>query len=259
MGKSDIKKFSYSQVNTYKICPKAYEFLYIKKLPSFMTKGAAFWTTIHSTLYKFYEKIKNKKWVQTLFDDDEDNDSLELLISFYNKSWVSSWYKNEDDEFFHKSLWEGMLKRFYNKNKNNWWNPYLLESGFKLHLHDFIVVWRFDRVDKLNWNDVEIVDYKTWNFCIKKYEKNWNKSFDLQLSIYALALKQMWFNPIKAYIYLFNNNVKQEFDIWTDAMTKVEKDLIEIAGGINSWKFDALAAKWKCDACQFNRFCCDRI
>lgn len=251
-----MNKFSYSQINTYTTCPLAYELAYIKKFPQFITKWAAFWTTIHSTLYKFFDIIKNIKSVQTLFDDESQNISLNLLTWLYYKSWVCAWYNSKDDEMYYKDMWEEMLKSFYFTNKDNWWNPYLLETGFKLHMNDFVVAWRFDRVDKWKWIDVEIIDYKTWTYCNKSaWDWSW-KSQDLQLWIYALALKQMWFNPIKAYLYLFNKNKKQEFDIKKETLDEIESSLIDVVDGIRSGKFNAKPdRKGECARCRFSRVC----
>ena len=249
-----MKKFSYSQINTYIMCPKAYEFSYILKSPQFINSRAAFWTTIHSTLNKFFLKIKNDLENNSLFLEFKEDLSYEDMLSLYEDSWVSAWFDNFEVENSKKDEWKAILKSFYESNCWNWWYPYLLETWFKLHIEDFILTWRFDRVDKLNWIDVEVIDYKTWRFNSDCY----NIDYNLQLSIQVLALKEMWLNPISAFLYFVSQDNKIEFNIWEKSLKKTVDDLVNLVGKIRWGEFDATSDKNKCERCQFNRICKSR-
>lgn len=244
-------KFSYSQINLWLKCPKLYEFVYIKKLPQLITSKSSFWTVIHSTLNKFFQMIMENKGSISLFDDYKKEFSLNDLINIYESSWISSWYLSSEDELLNRERWAKILEDFYNLNCNNWWNPYFLESAFKVHIEDFVINWRYDRIDKLSWIDIEIIDYKTGWIYWEIIDENEN----LQLSIQALALKEAWFNPLKAYLYYVSYNKKIEFDISESVLSKSKNSLIEIVSNIKLWDFIAKSENKKCSMCQFNAIC----
>ena len=63
-----------------------------------------------------------------------------------------------------------------------------------------------DQVNSLGRNDVEIVDYKTG-----KPKKDADARKDLQLSIYALAAKEIFeWNPVRLVFHYLQNNQRQE-------------------------------------------------
>ena len=244
--------FSFSQLSTYLSCGKKYEFAYITKLPQAMTWAAAFWTSIHNTLYKYFQRIQKNQQSPSLFDVHNEDVSLEALLNIYDKSWVSAWYSDTKEEEKRYDEWLGVLKDFY--NKWDFWNPLLLEKSFKLQIDDFIVKWRFDRVDKIKWNEVEIIDYKTgW--------KNINneKIFSLQLIMYALALKQMHYEPKIAYLFYIEKWIKQECDINEINFNEAEKQMRESVKWIREWDYSAKPEKNKCKFCQFNRSCGEAV
>src|SRR5260370_10017491 len=71
--------------------------------------------------------------------------------------------------------------------------------------NNVIITGRMDQVNSLGRNDVEIVDYKTG-----KPKKDADAKKDLQLSLYALAAKEIFeWNPVRlVFHYLQNNQVQ---------------------------------------------------
>ena len=87
-------------------------------------------------------------------------------------------------------------------------SPQILEQekAFELPLeNNVIMTGRMDQVNSLGRNDVEIVDYKTG-----KPRKDSDARKDLQLSIYALAAKEIFeWNPVRlVFHYLQNNQIQ---------------------------------------------------
>ena len=54
---------SFTQLSTYRRCPRQYEYLYVKKIPKGISPGEAFGSAVHNTLKKWGEReIENGEW-----------------------------------------------------------------------------------------------------------------------------------------------------------------------------------------------------
>ncbi|VVA43843.1 conserved hypothetical protein [Candidatus Roizmanbacteria bacterium] len=164
--------FSYSQLNSFETCPLQYKYLYVLKIPTLPTASASFGTTIHKTLQDFYSKfIKNKKINKI------------ILIEIYKKLWIPVGYSSKAHEDRMKKEGEKILNNYFDKYHNLSLNILGLEKLFKIKIsEDIFLTGKIDRIDKLNKNEIEIIDYKTGK---KPSERELTKS--LQLTIYALA------------------------------------------------------------------------
>ena len=166
------KNFSFSQLNSFKTCPLQYKYQYILKIPTTPSAAESFGITIHQTLQKFYvEFLKNKKINQ------------KDLLAIYEKTWIPIGYVSLTHQT--RMIEEGkkMLINFYKKFHSSDLKIIALEKLFKIKIAgDIYLTGKIDRIDSLNKNEIEIVDYKTGK---KPNERELSKS--LQLTIYALA------------------------------------------------------------------------
>lgn len=245
-----MKKYSFSQINLYLKCPKAYEFAYIKKIPQRMSYQASFWTTIHKTLYLYLKQIKENKESPSLFSEFNEDLWLKWLLEIFNNSWISAWFDDFEQEKKVKKRWEKILKDFYLKNKNEKWEPLFLEKSFKLFFWDFILSGRFDRVDKINWKIVEIIDYKTWKIRDENFVKN-----DLQLILYSIAIKEMWYFPKKASLYFLDFDKKIDANIDEKNLENAKKIVLDFHKNILENNFLANWSFEKCKYCSFKNQC----
>ncbi|MDP3988550.1 MAG: ATP-dependent DNA helicase [Candidatus Levybacteria bacterium] len=170
---------SYSQIQTFNICPLHYKLKYILKIPTPPTSALSFGTSIHSTLRDYFQKIINNEKV-------EENEVYEML----KKVWINEGYKSKIHE---KNSFEKAKKIIseYLKNNLSVSNPVGLEIPFQFFLKRekgmLKVGGRIDRIDKINDNQIEIIDYKTGrNVPDEKKLTN-----DLQLTFYALAATEV--------------------------------------------------------------------
>src|SRR5207247_8140376 len=82
------------------------------------------------------------------------------------------------------------------------------EKHFKLPLNNNVIIkGRIDQINALgNEPDVEIVDYKTG-----RPKKDADAKKDLQLSLYALAVKEILeLNPVRLVFHYLQDNRRQE-------------------------------------------------
>ena len=142
------------------------------KIPTIPTAAESFGISIHQTLQKFYiEFLTNKKI------------NKKNLLNIYQKNWVPIGYSSLDHQ--KRMIKEGgkMLINFYDKFHFRKLEIVGLEKLFKIKIDDDIyLTGKIDRIDRINKNGVEIIDYKTGK---KPDERELTKS--LQLTIYTLA------------------------------------------------------------------------
>ena len=236
--------FSYSQLNSFETCPLQYKYLYVLKIPTLPTASASFGTTIHKTLQDFYSKfIKNKKINKI------------ILIEIYKKLWIPVGYSSKAHEDRMKKEGEKILNNYFDKYHNLSLNILGLEKLFKIKIsEDIFLTGKIDRIDKLNKNEIEIIDYKTGK---KPSERELTKS--LQLTIYALAahdknLFNKKFVDINLTFYYLQTQEKITLKKNEEDLIKTKENVIEMVEEIKKNQFPANPGK-HCDFCSFKIIC----
>src|SRR5260221_13363834 len=189
-------KLSSSAVENYRKCPQQYAFSYLWSLKEGPRAMLSFGSVIHTTIKRFLEQLK--KGVKLPFDE---------VQRIYETEWTSAGYEDEYQEAEYKKDGLEQLKVFHASALQD--PPDILEQekGFELPLeNNVILTGRMDQVNSLGRKEVEIVDYKTG-----KPKKDADARKDLQLSIYALAAKEIFeWNPTRLVFHYLQNNQRQE-------------------------------------------------
>jgi DNA helicase-2/ATP-dependent DNA helicase PcrA len=166
-----IDYLSYSQIETFRICPLHYKLKYIYKIPTPPSSSQSFGNSFHQTMKAFYEAaIKGEK------------PSERLMYKVLEENWISEGYlgKRHESSSFEKA------KKFLAHYLKNTFNPKIIptamEQPFLVKLNGLRVGGKMDRVD-VHGDTLEIIDYKTGANPLSQKEAD----SDLQISIYALA------------------------------------------------------------------------
>ena len=107
-----------------------------------------------------------------------------------------------------------------------------------------------DQVNGLGRSDVEIVDYKTG-----KPKKDVDARKDLQLSIYALAAKEIFeWNPVRLVFHYLQNNTTQVTTRDAKQIDEAEKIVQETAADIRAREFPPKPG-FACRSCAFKPIC----
>ncbi|MBD3360722.1 AAA family ATPase [Candidatus Peregrinibacteria bacterium] len=232
-------RLSYSQIKTFKDCPLKYNYRYLMKVPIPSSHSTNFGTSIHETLKDFYQHIK-----------DGESVDFGLLKNIYEKNWISQGYESKNHEETRKKKGLEILKNYYNKNKDPWIAPKYLERSFNVKIGNYLINGRIDRLDELKDGTFEVIDYKTGRMPKDPKLKN-----DLQLSIYALACRDIFKIPVsKLSIYFLEENKK----VSTTRTNEQLDDLInEISKLIEEMKVSKFPAKpnFYCQFCDFRLIC----
>lgn len=178
---ASITYLSYSQIQTFDICPLHYKLRYILKIPSAPTAAQSFGTSIHATLRDTYRQAKNEKL--TL------KDTLALL----SKSWVNDGYHSREHEKKAFDKAKAILENYFTKYFDPIKLPLAVELPFTFMIKKpaspasppggLKVGGRIDRIDQKDNGAIEIIDYKTGGNMLDEKELASN----LQLTLYALA------------------------------------------------------------------------
>jgi len=171
-----VTYLSYSQIQTFDICPLHYKLRYILKIPTPQSPAQSFGTSVHSTLRDFYQNCLIGQKM-----------SFKEIPSLIEKNWISDGYQSKDHEKkalekAKKLVFDYLEKNFDQKNL-----PLSLELPFNFNIENLKIGGRIDRIDSLGNNKIEILDYKTGtNIPDEKYLAK-----DMQLTVYALAATEV--------------------------------------------------------------------
>jgi len=252
--KTNITYISYSQIQTFNMCPLHYKLQYILKIPFRPTASLSFGSSIHAALKDFYQKyIENK------------NIKIKDIVSILKDRWIDEGYqsKTHQNEAFEKAKYILLqyLKTNFIPNANK---PVGIEIPFQFFIKDakadkisLKIGGRIDRVDNIGENKIEIIDYKTGGNIPKEKELDTN----LQLTLYALAATQVKdniFNKKPEDIILSLHYLGEEKKLTTtrtkDQLEEAKAKILEIVEEIEKSDF-ACSRSIICQNCEYKMLC----
>jgi DNA helicase II / ATP-dependent DNA helicase PcrA len=233
-------QLSASAVENYRKCPQQYLFSHLWKLKKSPRAALSFGSVMHTTIKRFMEHLK--EGVRLPFEE---------VLRIYETEWTSAGYEDEYQEAEYKKDGLEQLKVFHAAMIEI--PPQVLEQekGFELPLaNGVILTGRMDQVNGLGGRDVEIVDYKTG-----KPRKDTDTQRDLQLSIYALAAKEIFeWNPVRLVFHYLQNNQVQVTTRDAKQMDEAERAIQETAADIRAGEFPAKPG-FVCRSCAYKLIC----
>lgn len=250
------QRFSFTKLNDYDQCPYRFWLKYVVKIPTFAAgPSLTFGQVIHSVFHRFLADHQAGSAEQMgLFGEPNDKKTLtfEYLKKLYESYWRDDGYDNERQREEYKERGYKIMKKFWEEFEEQQPNLRDLEKGIKIKLQgwSFILDARFDRVDNIDNDAIEILDYKTGK-TKTKLEINDKR----QLLIYYLGAKQLYGQYPKKLTYLYVEEWHRE------PFIPKEKDLQsliswidEIVANIRARKFEPCPG-FQCQYCPFKDIC----
>lgn len=245
VGKYKVKKITFSNIQTFNVCPLHYKAQVIFNIPTPPTANQSVGIAIHKTLYEFYKKVQ-----------EDVKLSKKDLIKLLHDNWTREGFvdKKDEEENLDKAI--ELLEKFYEKECKIPTKPLALELPFSFTLKNGVKVsGKIDRIDKTN-EGIEIIDYKTG-----EYTKKADKPHQDQLAMYALAatkIKDKNLNHLPENmtltIYFLNGNERKQIVLTHDHLEKYENELTETIKKIENSDFSCSKSP-RCASCEFFMLC----
>lgn len=256
---------SYSQLQTYRRCPKQYEFAVVKKLGRPISAGESFGSSIHNTLRRFGElemklsgSHEREKPLQ-LFTEESAHDlgtelTLTTLLTLWRQCFIAEGYASRAEMDLALQRGKNALTHFF-----HWWSQkprtvVCIEKSFKFPVIGTkdVLAGRFDRIER-GPDGLHIIDFKSSN-----PRNPQSLQGDLQLSVYAIAARDIWSEPIASLTLLFvtedgcieQSTTRSESEL-QDALTSIRLT----AERIDMKDFAAAPSVEKCRHCPYRSVC----
>ncbi|NQT49308.1 UvrD-helicase domain-containing protein [Candidatus Kuenenbacteria bacterium] len=251
------KKFSFSQMQAYEMCPLKYKYANVLKIPTFGSHYLTFGITIHNTLQKFLEQsfAANLVAQQDLFGGKKSEGStllgLEKLNELYEECWIDDWYENETQKQEYYKKGKELLNNFHENFKRN--NPKVkfLEQSFNIKLGGYSFGGRIDRVDELENGMAEIVDYKTG-----QSKEKLSTDDRRQLLFYQIAAEEALNLKLEKLTYNYLESGTELSFLGKEADKQKLKDrFLENIEQIKDQNFDPKPSVHICAFCDYKNIC----
>mgnify|MGYP001806256551 FL=1 len=184
------KRFSFSQLAAYDVCPLQYKFAFILKIPAPADKPSLiFGRVMHQVFYNFLKPLLSSAQ-GSLFGDikfDQELLSLSNLENILADHWVNDGYEKSEQRDDYHGRAQQALRAFYDNffSGSAMPKPLFLEKSFSFKIGGETLRGTIDRVDQLP-GGVEVIDYKTGR---SKTKLDWKDR--RQLILYQLFLEEV--------------------------------------------------------------------
>lgn len=239
-----VEYLSFSQIDTFLTCPLQYKYRYVIKIPLPSSAAASFGSSMHKALQTFYERFKRQEQM-----------TKEILLSLLDEVWIPLGYGNKKYEEKMKLRGRVMLSSYFDKAYDPKAKVESLEKLFRIKLSPTLKLGgKIDRVDRINNDKIEIIDYKTGRRPSEKEIKT-----NLQMTVYALAARDRGIYDKKPQdvilsFYFFDAREKISSSRTTEQLDATREKLLNIAEEISISKFEPKVGPW-CDFCDFRLIC----
>ena len=188
---------SYSRLSRFETCPLSYRLHYIEKKQAEPGLPLRFGKTIHAVLERLIKEVV----------DDERTGPLseERAIELYREAWGAEQLTGMD--VFAEGL--AILRRFIAEQcVVDHRDVLAIEKEFRLPVGPFEVLGFIDRVDWIDDETVEVIDYKTNHQLFTRDEVDTS----LQMSLYEVAVRRLWpwAKKVKLTFWMLRHGVRQQ-------------------------------------------------
>ncbi|MGC1482898.1 MAG: UvrD-helicase domain-containing protein [Candidatus Acidiferrum sp.] len=229
-----------SAVSGYRSCPQQYLFSRSWSLKEGPKAVLSFGSVMHTTIKRFIDQLR--KGTKLPFEE---------VARIFETEWSSAGFEDDYQEKGYKADGLEQLRGFHAAMIEAPPQVMEQEKSFELPLENNVtIIGRMDQINSLGRNDVEIIDYKTG-----KPKKDADAKKDLQLSLYALAAKEIFeWNPVRLVFHYLQNNQTQATTRDAKQLEEAQKIVLEAASDIRAGEFPPRPG-FVCRSCAYKPIC----
>ncbi len=238
---------SYSQIQTFDMCPMHYKMRYILKIPSAHAAALSFGISMHNVMKDYYAALINKETV------DEA-----VLGNILKRRWIREGYQSKSHEEAAFERAKEILGDYVRNNANQSSLPVALELPFQYKVGDLKVLGRIDRIDVNEDGRMEIIDYKTG----ENLPDEKKLATNLQLTMYALAASKINDSVFKhnapenvlLYLYYLESGVRLTTTRTKEQLEEAEDLILKKVEEIANSSFECRGGIF-CKTCEYKMVC----
>jgi DNA helicase II / ATP-dependent DNA helicase PcrA len=241
---------SASDIDLYRTCPLKYKFARVFAIPQEPTINQRFGILIHQVLDKFHaEEIRTRARGEEPFAADAG--AVDRLLGLFEAGWRRQGFGASDDELQYRDRAVAALARYHERHQHSESEPVWLERNFSFPIGPHQMRGRVDRVDRLPDGGYEVIDYKTGD-----PGSGPKLSGDVQLALYRLGAREAWEVEVKrgSYWYVLADE-RVSLSPEPDDAERVERTVLEVAGGITEQDFEPRPSYEICSWCDYRLIC----
>ncbi len=236
-------RFSVSQFNTYKRCPKVYRYRYIYGIPTKPKPYFDFGGSIH----KVVENL-------TRMMNDGQEVNIDIAVKLLDKYWRREGYSSKAQEQQEYEQAKEILKVFLEENAKIKRKTVGIEKKFTINLGGNEIYGVIDRIDE-DRDDLIVLDYKTSKRASSKNEIR----KDLQLLTYTLGAEQLFGKrPKQVGLWFLRLNKIIVVDVVDEDVEKVKEEALSLIENILKENFEPKPG-WECKNCDYGMLCDDKV
>lgn len=249
------KKFSYSQLEDYKSCPRKYRYRYLLRIPAPPTPPMSFGITLHETLREF-EMRSMRAAKGGPRQGRAEKLGLSDLLAIYRDRFLSEGYRDKKEKEIYRHRGERMLRDFYKKQRPRLLPAFMVEKGFEIKIGGKLLTGRIDRIGKDKKGKIELIDYKAGEASRRSREELEKRAQkDDQLLLYTIAAREaLGIEPETVGFLHLDNGEKIEVELNDEEIKKRKKGIEARIERIISGDFRATPGP-QCIYCPFNKIC----
>jgi DNA helicase II / ATP-dependent DNA helicase PcrA len=254
--KDDGLALSASDIDLYRICPLRYKFARVFAIPQEPTINQRFGILIHQVLDRFHsEEMRSAEaglaGDAALAGDEVGRGGLDRLLALFEGGWRRAGFGASDDELQYRDRAVAALTRYHERHVRSEARPVWLERSFNFRIGPHRLRGRVDRVDRTSGGGYELIDYKTG-----ERRSGVSPTGDVQIALYRLGAREAWQIEADAgsYWYVLDDE-RVQVPSQPDDAERVERTVLEVAGGIEGQDFEPRPSHQVCSWCDYRLIC----
>ena len=242
---------SASDIDLYRTCPLKYKFARVFAIPQEPTINQRFGILIHQVLERFHAEEMRVAAGGAEPITGTHAGSLDRLLALFEAGWRRTGFGASDDELQYRDRAVAALARYQERHERSESSPVWLERNFAFAIGPHKLRGRVDRVDRLPDGGYELIDYKTGD-----PGSGPKLSGDVQLALYRMAAREAWEidAELGSYWYVLADE-RVPAPAQPDDAERVERTVLEVAGGISDQDFEPRPSYEICSWCDYRLIC----